>query len=199
MVCVEKQIVLNRLGENSLNDDTVEIIKEFAFKSRMRVDAEQKKNRLNTEIKIMVRNNYDCWPKWSVTFHNFDPKKVKSSRTIEAVEDHGWAEHRGWVTKKIGSIMCGYCGNYRAWLEHAINPPHDHVWVPYRMTPFKCVPRARCECSIGDFWESDVDIVANEVHTWPPVQGSSFYEDVGSDWSGYSFDSDDTEGGHIGL
>ena len=43
MVCVEKQLVLNRLGENSLNDDTVEIIKEFAFKSSMRVDAEQKK------------------------------------------------------------------------------------------------------------------------------------------------------------
>tara|TARA_Y200000002_G_scaffold271729_1_gene226248 strand:+ start:26602 stop:27147 length:546 start_codon:yes stop_codon:yes gene_type:complete len=175
MVCVEKQLVLNRVGENSLNDDTVEIIKEFAFKSRMRVDAEKKINRLNTEIKFMVRNNYDCWPKWSVTIHTRDEKKVKSPRNIEAGEDRGWAAHRGWVTKKMGSIMCGYCGNYRAWLEHAINPPHDHVWVPYRMTPFKCAPRARCKCNMGDFWESDVDIVDNEVHTWPPQEGSFAY------------------------
>ena len=43
MDCVEKQLVLNRLGETSLNDDIVEIIKEFAFKSFMRMEAERKK------------------------------------------------------------------------------------------------------------------------------------------------------------
>ena len=176
MVCVEKQLVLNRLGENSLNDDTVEIIKEFAFKSRMRVDAEQKKNRLNTDIKFIERDNYECWPKWSVTIHTRDEKKIKPPRNTEWEEDHGWAEHRGWVTKTMGSIMCGYCGNYRARSERNINNPlYEHEWVPYRKIPFKCAPRARCQCNIGDFWESDVNVVDNEIHTWPPQEGSLAY------------------------
>ena len=150
MVCVEKQLVLNRLGENSLNNDSVEIIKEFLFKSRMRVDAEQKIKRLNAEIKFMARH-INCWPKWSVHIHTRDEKK------------------EGWVTKSMGSIMCGYCGNYRARSERNINNPlYEHEWVPYRKIPFKCAPRARCKCNIGDFVESDVDIVNNEVHTWPP-------------------------------
>ena len=175
MVCVEKQLVLNRLGENSLNNDSVEIIKEFLFKSRMRVDAEQKIKRLNCEIKLMARH-VNCWPKWSVHIHTRDEKKIKPPRNIEAVEDHGWAEHRGWVTKTMGSIMCGYCGNYRARSERNINNPlYEHEWVPYRKIPFKCAPRARCQCNIGDFWESDVNVVDNEIHTWPPQEGSLAY------------------------
>ena len=149
MVCVEKQLILNRLGENSLNNDSVEIIKEFLFKSRMRVDAEKKIKRLNNEIKFMARHNYDCWPKWSVHIRTRDEKK------------------EGWVTKTMGSIMCGYCGNYRARSERNGNNLFDHEWVPYRTIPFKCAPRARCKCNIGDFVERDVDIVNNEVHTWP--------------------------------
>ena len=54
MDCVEKQLVLNRLGETSLNDDIVEIIKEFAFKSFMRMEAERKKQVLILSLKIWI-------------------------------------------------------------------------------------------------------------------------------------------------
>lgn len=175
MDCVEKQLVLNRLGETSLNDDIVEIIKEFAFKSFMRMEAERKKKGINTEFENLDRNNYDCWPKWSVIYSAYAP-----------------SDNYGWKTKQIGSIMCGYCGNYQAHLHLSRGASEwpQESWVPCGLAN-KCAPRARCSCGIGEFWESDVHQVANEVHTWPPVQGSSFYEDVGSDWSGYSVDSED--------
>ena len=173
MGCVEKQLILNRLGETFLNNDTVEMIKGFAFKSPIQVYAERQKKLLNNQFKFMDRNNYNCWPKWSVKIHNFELKNVKSSRNCE------WRKlPDGWiVTKQIGAIMCGWCGNYRAWLSNIPTSPHeDHSWVPYRLLRQKsCAPRARCSCGVGDFWESDVDVVDNEVHTWPPQEGSFAY------------------------
>ena len=150
MDCVERQLVLNRLGETSLNYDTVEIIKGFAFKSPIQVYAERQKKLLNKQFKFVDRNNYDRWPKWSVQIHN---------------------------TKQIGAIMCGWCGNYRAWLSNLEHPSRDEAWVPYRVMG-ECASRARCSCGMGDFWESDVDIVDNEVHTWPPREGSSAYSQL---------------------
>ena len=178
MGCVERQLVLNRLGETSLNYDTVEIIKGFAFKSPIQVYAEQQKKLLNKQFKFVDRNNYDCWPKWSVQIHNFDPKKVKLPHNIEWREEHRRTQHRGCVViKQIGAIMCGWCGNYRAWLSNLEHPSRDEAWVPYRVMG-ECASRARCSCGMGDFWESDVDIVDNEVHTWPPREGSSAYSQL---------------------
>ena len=184
MGCVEKQLVLNRLGETSLNDDIVEIIKEFAFKSFMRMEAERKKKSINTEFENLDRNNYDCWPKWSVIYSAYAP-----------------SDNYGWKTKQIGSIMCGYCGNYQEHLHLSRGASEwpQESWIPCDVAN-KCAPRARCSCGIGEFWESDVHIVDYEVHTWPPSEGTLAYYQIENDSDDYSFDSDDSyEGGHIGL
>ena len=132
----------------------------------------------------MDRNNYDCWPKWSVIYSAYAP-----------------SDNYGWKTKQIGSIMCGYCGNYRAHLHLSRGASEwpQESWVPCDVAN-KCAPRARCSCGIGEFWESDVNIVDYEVHTWPPGEGTLAYYQIENDSDDYSFDSDDSyEGRHIGL
>ena len=54
---VERQLILNRLGKTSLNSDTVELIKGFAFESWqnwcIRVEAERMKRLTNKCVKMM--------------------------------------------------------------------------------------------------------------------------------------------------
>ena len=174
MACVEKQLILNRLGDTSLNDDIVEIIKDFTFKSFIRMEAERKKELINTEFRdIMYRWTSTAYPQWIVKYNAYAPSHLANPSFFG-----------GYIDKQMGASMCSSCGNYQQHFGlnpnvyngagHAVNG----CWVSvYDSRAGKCALRARCQCEDFDELKSVVD----EIHTWPPSVGYGWSDSESSD------------------
>ena len=156
---IDRQLILNRLGETFLNKDAVELIKEFTFESVVnwciRVEAERMKRLTNSEVKDMKiwRTTDDI--QWVV---NFDMYAGKSNVKF---------------IKEIGASNCPTCGNYIdhlcSWYPFGTTFQNDNWgfedhWVPSQLAQ-RCAPRAICECP--ENWHDDtVTQVDEEEEDW---------------------------------
>jgi hypothetical protein len=129
---VERQLILNRLGKTSLNSDTVELIKSFAFESWqnwcIRVEAERMKRLTNKCVKRM-----EIW------------RTLDNQQWVCGFDAYAHKDNVSYF-KEIGASNCEHCGNYFA---HMISPmefrPSHSLTI--------CAPRAICDCV--DHWYDD--------------------------------------------
>jgi hypothetical protein len=145
---VERQLILNRLGETSLNSDVVGLIKEFTFESVVnwciRVEAERMKRLTNTEFEKMKKWRTTDNIQWVV---NFDVYASKSNVKF---------------IKEIGASNCPTCGNYIDHLFTGMEQPtfamdewgYEDQWIPSQQAQ-RCAPRAICECP-GNWYDNTV-------------------------------------------
>ena len=145
---IDRQLILNRLGETSLNRDAVELIKEFTFESVVnwciRVEAERMKRLTNREFVNMNRWRTTDDIQWVV---NFDAYANKSN--VKYI-------------KEIGASNCPTCGNYIDHLLAGVNATTFEMdnwgfqdqWVPSQRAQ-RCAPRAICECP-GNWYDTTV-------------------------------------------
>ena len=145
---IDRQLILNRLGETSLNRDAVELIKEFTFESVVnwciRVEAERMKRLTNAEFKNMNRWRTTDDIQWVV---NFDAYANKSNVSY---------------IKEIGASNCPSCGNYID--HHLMNSVWGGEWVPSQVAQV-CAPRAICECP-GNWHDDTITQVDEEEEDW---------------------------------
>ena len=149
---IDRQLILNRLGETSLNKYAVELIKEFTFESVVnwciRVEAERMKRLTNSEVEDMKRWRTTDEIQWVVSFDVYANKS--NLRHI----------------KEMGASNCPTCGNYidhlsRGWGEgglfhHAADDEfaYQDQWIPSQQG-HRCAPRAICECP-GNWYDNTV-------------------------------------------
>lgn len=165
---VERQLIVNRLGKKYLNDDAVELIKEFAFRSVIQVKAERNKKRMHDEFKKIDRRSMaSYYSRWYVSFPNCIPRNRNSTlRKKEA-----WGN-----SVKMGATMCHHCGNY---LEHYLdNAQEDKGYYKNEFYPKKFAPRSVCTCGMFSW---DITEGHYEMHTWPPRDPSVWSEDSSDD------------------
>ena len=150
---IDRQLILNRLGETSLNPDVVSLIKEFTFESVVnwciRVEAERMKRLTNTEFKKMKKWRTTDEIQWVISFDMYAGKSnVK-------------------FIKEIGASNCPTCGNY---IDHLMNSVwgrsvlamdvegtdygYQDNWAPSQQAQ-RCAPRAICECP-GNWYDTTV-------------------------------------------
>lgn len=178
---VERQLILNKLGKKYLNDDAVELIKEFAFRSVIQLRAEQNKKRMHDEFKKIDRRSMaSYYSRWYVSFPNCIPRNRNS--TLRKKGGSLWDQ-----SVKMGATMCHHCGNY---LEHYLdNAQEDKGYYKNEFYPKKFAPRSVCTCGMFSW---DITEGHYEIHTWPPRDPSVWYEDSSDDedWSDDSSDED---------
>ena len=157
---IDRQLILNRLGETSLNPDVVSLIKEFTFESVVnwciRVEAERMKRLTNTEFKKMKKWRTTDDTQWVV---NFDMYAGKSNVKF---------------IKEIGASNCPTCGNYIDHLLAGVTFQMDNwgvgdQWVPSQQAQ-RCAPRAICECP-GNWYDTTVSQADEE-------EFDSWYDDT---------------------
>jgi len=172
---VERQLILNKLGKKYLNDDAVELIKEFAFRSVIQLRAEQNKKRMHNEFKKIDRRSMaSYYSRWYVSFPNCLPRNRNS--TLRKKGGSLWDQ-----SVKMGATMCHHCGNY---LGHYLdNGQKNKGFYKNESYPKKFAPRTECTCGMFSW---DITEGHYEIHTWPPRDPSD-----DEDWTEDSSDDED--------
>lgn len=168
---VERQLIVSRLGKKYLNDDAVELIKEFAFRSVIQQKAEQNKKRMHDEFKKIDRRSMaSYYSRWYVSFPNCIPRN-RNSTLRKKGSSSIWGN-----SVKMGATMCHHCGNY---LEHYLdNAQEDKGYYKNESYPKKFAPRSVCTCGMFSW---DITEGHYEMHTWPRRDPSVWYDDSSDD------------------